>query len=760
MKNLLAVLVFIISVPLHAQQVVVDTMAAMRALPPPATKGYEVQLRGYYRLGDNATQTYRWDGGSSASPDGGAVVAPSPAPSTGRWLLVWDGVTANVRSWGAIAVPSVYTATAADDSLAAVNNAIKALAIYVPNDQTQSPGAGGSGHTRIGQLYFPTGQYVVSGEILVSAYMRVFGDGSPYSVVGFLPNIAKSASNPLWVIRYLYNNQSNLCPNENFYTGVWGISVVGSTSGNAGSCGIYYVGSNGGYMLDCTAEGTLQPFKVDAKGVYLDRLATGGGCRGPGLELTGTGGAEITTGYLDIEHVNSGSTTLFDPVSKLPYPAVWIHDLNGFSVGGIATESSPLSVWMHNCFGGIIQNLHANPNPGANPPDGSALVRIDGQGDDLAVASMSQSPTAILTGIVDNSIPIDGAGIPRAVLYNPAFGRGSYYQKVNAYSAIFTKMTASNVTATTFYGSGAGLTDIPASQITGITAASFQSQPTIKKSANYTLQDSDRGTRQVYNSATPMQLTLGAPSGTAFVNGWYFLASNTGIVPMTLQAPQGCTIDGQTSISLPPRTQAVITSDGTNYFSSLAASGGERLVDFYELDQDAPSVSFTVPPGFHHLHLLSDCKGSSSQSVLVAQVNGDAVVSHYVRNYIYTMSGTVYSGQETSNPGLCVGLLNDPSAPFSAQNDTAISLGSTTPNASKAVSAVTASSAYIGQPVLINNAAQWMAPTRIGSLSSAASSSSLPIKIGARTGMVVTSLTLLSVTGNIAAGSTFYLYGY
>ncbi len=756
MKPFLAVLLFVVSVPLHAQPVVVDTMVALRALAAPANDGDEAQLRGYHQLGDNTPQTYRWSSGSSASPDGGAVVAPSSGPGVGRWLLVWDGVTANVRSWGAIAVPSVYTATAGDDSLAAINNAIHALAIYGPNDQTQSPGAGGSGHTRFGQLYFPTGQYVVSGEILVSAYMRVLGDGSPYSFIGLLPNVATDASNPLWVIRYLYNNQTNLCPNENFYTGIWGVSVVGSTSGNAGSCGIYYVGSNGGYMLDCTAEAALQPFKVDAKGVYLDRLATGGGCRGPGLELTGTGGAEITAGYLDIEHVNSGSTTLFDPVSKLPYPAVWIHDLNGFSLGQVATESSPLSVWMHNCFGGIIQNLHANPNPGSNPPEGSALVWIDGQGDDLAVASMSQSPTAILTGVVDYSVPIDGAGIPRATLYNPALGRGSYYQKVNAYSAIFTQVAASTVTASTFYGSGAGLVNIPASKIIGVTAASFQSQPTITKSASYTLQDSDRGTRQVYNAATPLQLTLGAPSGTAFVNGWYFLASNTGIVPMTLQAPPGCTIDGQASISLPPRTQAVITSDGTNYFSSLASSGGERLIDFYELGQDASSVSFAVPPGFHHLHLLSDCKGSSSQSVLVAEVNGDALAGHYVRNYMYTAGGTVYSGQETSNPGMCVGLVNDPSAPCSAQNDTAISLGATTPNASRAVSAVTTSSAYMGQPVLISNASQWTAPAYAVSINSVARSA----KIGARIGTAVTSLTLLPTTGNIGSGSTFYLYGY
>lgn len=764
MKYLLSfAAVFLMGGSLQAQQVTVDTMSALRALAAPTTDGYEAQLRGYHQLGDNTPQRYRWSAGSGATDDGGAAITPNKYTGKGRWLLVWDGVTANVRSWGAVAVPDIYHATVADDSLAAINNAIKALPICVSVDRTQAPGAAGSGHTRTGQIYFPSGQYVVSDEILVSACMRILGDGSLCSFIGFLPNVATNPANPKWVIRYLYNNFTSLCPNENFYTGVWGVAVTGLTQGNAGSCGIYYVGSNGGYMIDCGADATLQPFKVDAKGVYLDRLITQMGCRGPGLELTGSGGAEITAGYLDIEHVNAGPTSIVDPDSgaaNLPYPAVWIHDLNGFSIGGIATESTPLSVWMHNCFGGIIQNLHANPNPGSTTPNGSALVWIDGQGDDLAIASMSQSPTSIPTGVVDNSIPIDGTGVPRGALYNPSLGRGSYYQKINAYSAIFTAATATTVTANTFIGSGAGLTNIPMSSITGLATASLQSQPTVTRAANYVLQNADRGTRQVYNAVTPMQLTLGAPSGTAFANGWFFVASNTGNVPMTLQAPAGCTIDGQASIFLPPRTQAVITSDGTNYFSSLANSGGERLIDLYELTADAASVSFVIPPGFHHLHLLSDCRATSSESLLIAQVNGDTAASHYVRNYMYAASGTVYAGQETTNPGLCVGQMNDASAPTAAQNDAVISLGATTPNLTRGVSATTNSTAYSGQFLSFNNSALWVPPARV---------STAPISVKAvgtttiatpRAGTSVTSMTVLPVTGNIAAGSTFYLYGY
>ena len=325
-------------------------MAALRALPAQTTDGYEVKLRGYYTLGDNTPQNYRWFSTSGATDDGGSAIVPNSYSGQGRWLLVWDHVTANVRTWGAHFVTSVYGATAANDSLSAINNAIKALPLS-PNDGTQSPGAAYSSHGYSGQLYFPGGTtnsgYVVSNEILVSAYIRILGDGSSYSLIGFLPNTATDSSNPKWVIRYLYNN-SALQANENFYTGIWGINVNAVAASNPGGCGISFIGCNGTYMIDCVAEAALQPFKVDSNGVYLDRLTTGNGCRGPGLELMGPAGSDIVSGYLDIEHVNNPNSPGTDPNTGALYPAVFIHDLNGFSLGMIATEGSALSVHIKN----------------------------------------------------------------------------------------------------------------------------------------------------------------------------------------------------------------------------------------------------------------------------------------------------------------------------------------------------------------------------------------------------------------------------
>lgn len=415
---------------------------------------------------------------------------------------------------------------------------------------------------------------------------------------------------------------------------------------------------------------------------------------------------------------------------------------------------------------------------------------------------MSQSPTISAIGVVDNSVGVDTGGNPRGATYTPAYGRGSYFQKTHAFSSeanlidsnflevnsfgppssynfsiyqygdtagfgfasgvggaispvlyldtasdlvpVHAGLLGSNanpwgsVYASNFYGSGAGLTNVPASSITGTPSPKFESQPIVVQSASYTLTDADRGTRQVFNSNTTQQFTLGTPSSTAFANGWFFIASNTGLAPITLQPPSGRLIDGQPSISLAPHTLAVVTSDGTNYFTSLAGSGGERLVDFYETTQNSYSVPFSIPPGFHHLHLLCTCKTTATaQTVILGQINSDYNSNDYVRQYVYSTGSTITSGRETNWPALVLGQANTASAPYWAVNDTIISLGSSTTTLAGSVGSVSHSTLYFNsQLTSIDNTSIW---TGSGA---------------------VQTLTLFAGAGYFASGSTFYLYGY
>lgn len=79
----------------------VGTMAALRAMPAPVGPATTL-LMGYYSAGDlgGVTSMYRWDAGSSATDDGGAVIRPNALPATGRWILM-PSVGWTVKQFGA-----------------------------------------------------------------------------------------------------------------------------------------------------------------------------------------------------------------------------------------------------------------------------------------------------------------------------------------------------------------------------------------------------------------------------------------------------------------------------------------------------------------------------------------------------------------------------------------------------------------------------------------------------------------------------------
>ena len=82
----------------------VATIAALKALSVAAlSTGYQAQVQGYYASGDAAgTRFYTYNSASSASDDGGSVIAPGSG--SGRWLIntaVVPGVKPDVSWWGA-----------------------------------------------------------------------------------------------------------------------------------------------------------------------------------------------------------------------------------------------------------------------------------------------------------------------------------------------------------------------------------------------------------------------------------------------------------------------------------------------------------------------------------------------------------------------------------------------------------------------------------------------------------------------------------
>jgi hypothetical protein len=100
---------------------IVATIAAIKALAAGATTA--VYAEGYYAAGDGGGGWFYWSAASSATDDGGAIITPTSAPSTGRWLRIWNG-DIDVRAYGAkgTGTDNDRTAFAAANTYAAAQN--------------------------------------------------------------------------------------------------------------------------------------------------------------------------------------------------------------------------------------------------------------------------------------------------------------------------------------------------------------------------------------------------------------------------------------------------------------------------------------------------------------------------------------------------------------------------------------------------------------------------------------------------------------
>ncbi|WP_437275221.1 hypothetical protein WME90_28710 [Sorangium sp. So ce375] len=156
----------------------VDTMTALRALPPPAGPppgGGDtfVELLGYRRPGDGGGGFFRWDATATTVDNGGTVIRPGGAPVSGRWLRVVSGPL-SVLWFGAY-----NDGTHAADTRAAIQATIDAMT-----------NAAAPSHTT-GAVYFPgrlgdVGEYAIDASIVLPRVpyfggLRIFGDGKQAS---------------------------------------------------------------------------------------------------------------------------------------------------------------------------------------------------------------------------------------------------------------------------------------------------------------------------------------------------------------------------------------------------------------------------------------------------------------------------------------------------------------------------------------------------------------------------------------------------
>lgn len=78
----------------------VDNIADLKAEPIPPAPEEEIHVLGYYIKGDGGGGIFYWDNTSVLTDNGGTVISPVPAVTTGRWIRVIDNYI-NVTWFGA-----------------------------------------------------------------------------------------------------------------------------------------------------------------------------------------------------------------------------------------------------------------------------------------------------------------------------------------------------------------------------------------------------------------------------------------------------------------------------------------------------------------------------------------------------------------------------------------------------------------------------------------------------------------------------------
>ena len=146
----------------------VNTMDDLRALDPATAvqvnNVISARLNGYYAAGDSPTRLYIWNAESTATDDGGSVIAHS-GQSVGRWLLVCPQIL-DVRTFGVFPSPDKTNVnTNVSQFSNALNYAIgKGIAVYLP-----AVYANGGWYSFNGGNYVITNNLYVDGTTFITA---------------------------------------------------------------------------------------------------------------------------------------------------------------------------------------------------------------------------------------------------------------------------------------------------------------------------------------------------------------------------------------------------------------------------------------------------------------------------------------------------------------------------------------------------------------------------------------------------------------
>lgn len=163
----------------------------------------------------------------------------------------------------------------------------------------------------------------------------------------------------------------------------------------------------------------------------------------------------------------------------------------------------------------------------------------------------------------------------------------------------------------------------------------------------YTYTTGDRNKLVTHTNAASIAGTL-PQAGSGFEDGWFMWVQNRGAGTLTI-TPTTSTVDGAATLVLPTGTGVLISSDGTNYFTSRGAG----VTAAVQADQEtATSTTTYVSPGVQQYHpsaakawvyFVGTGTVTINKSYNISSV-GDNGVGDYTINFTTAFSDANYCG--------------------------------------------------------------------------------------------------------------------
>ena len=359
----------------------VASISALQAYSGPLNT---INVNWYSTVGDNGGGMFVWHATSTATADGGTIVASTPRGSTGRWIRQYSGPV-DIRWFGA----QTYAFNSSAENTAAINNA---LAVS-------------------GYAYISPDEYHHSGTINFNSQgMTLLGSGLNNTIVKY------TGTGTAWLFNYPQGAPCSISE-----LSVRGSVAIGSAPALGSTIGFYLGGKSGSSYWNCT---NVRVEQFDY-GVWL----------GDNAYMVGWIGGGVSSNMINMKWAattNAGETMRFSKMNfgysgevvqalsaglQFSYGGNFIFDSVSFDASRIQCTAGGVNLRFNGCWFEWPENTFKRRNYYIDMAvGGGAVVAL--KGCEIIVLSDNTNTTSVTSAInaaegnlfIDDTVPYVGVG--------------------------------------------------------------------------------------------------------------------------------------------------------------------------------------------------------------------------------------------------------------------------------------------------------------------------------------------------------------